>query len=547
MLLPQKESQSLNRSFNDTVKVMAFEKELRSLLRAHRPRLIGIGEPYHGEPAFPHLRNRILETLVEHGFRSIAIESDRAAGLAVNDYVQGRRDDVDLTTGISHGWATHPASRELVDWLRTHNERLPPDERVAFHGFDAPTEITGAPSPGPFLRELRDYLGAAVPDLDGLVGDESRWTAQEIMFDATRSPGRSPEATALRGIAEGLRTQLYADAPRLIQGTSTESWHRARILATTIIGLLTYHAAMAEPGTQSQRIGRLLSVRDALMAQNLLDILALERDRGPVLVFAHNAHLQRHPSRWASHWDGQALAAQWNGAGSIVSPLLGERYVYVAGSLGASGPVGLGQPEPGTYEHRLGPETGIFPSPAGEDPRERVADLLGLMSLDAATVESCDAILHIGSAPGAADAARIAGLAGVTETRIAPGSEPPYTWGDRFFFTGAERVRPFATIVGHDVPGFDERSRLAEPGRYRLNIEVGRTEFRNLFGYGPEEFPAHRDGLDFAETDRLLPHPAYAVQGWVSVVNPGPATAQDVTRLVAQARSRSAGRERRRK
>jgi erythromycin esterase-like protein len=526
---------------------MAFDTELQSLLCARRPHLLAIGEPYHGEPAIPRLRNRILETLTGHGFRSIAIESDRAAGLTVDDYVQGRRDDVDLSTGISHGWGTHPASRDLIDWLRTHNEKLPPGERITFHGFDAPTEITGAPSPAPFLRELREYLGIPAPDLEHLVGDENRWTAPEIMFDATRSPGRSPEAAALRGLAEDFRTQLYADAPRLIKDTSTAAWNRARVLASTTIGLLAYHAAMARPGTQSERIGRLLAVRDALMAQNLLDILAHERDRGPILVSANNAHLQRHPSRWATHWDGQDLAAQWNGAGSIVSPLLGDRYVYVAGSLGASGPVGLGQPEPGTYEHRLGPETGIFPPPVGDDLRARVVDLLGLSPLDASTIETCDAILHIGFEPGAADAARIAGLPGVTETRIQPGPEmPPYTWGDRFFFAGEDRRRPFATIVRHDVPDFDERSRLSEPGRYRLNIEVGRAEFRTLFGYGPEEFAVHSDGLDFAATDRLMPHPAYAVQGWASVVNPGPDTAQEVARLTDRARSRSADRERRR-
>ncbi|MFV2100877.1 DUF6194 family protein [Micromonospora sp. LOL_024] len=526
---------------------MAFEPELQSLVCVRQPLLLAIGEPYHGEPAFPRLRNRILETLSRSGFRSIAIESDRAAGLAVDDYVQGRRDDVDLTTGISHGWGTHPATRELIDWLRAHNEKLPPGERIAFHGFDAPTEITGAPSPGPLLRELRAYLGIPAVELDRLVGDEGRWSAQEIMFDATRSPGRSPEAAALRGLAEDFRTQLYAEAPRLIKSTSMQSWIRARVLATTAVGLLAYHAAMAEPGTQSQRIGRLLAARDALMAQNLLDILDLERDRGPVLVSANNAHLQRHPSRWAAHWDGHDMAAQWNGAGSIVSILLGDRYVYVAGSLGASGPVGLTQPEPGTYEERLGPQTGIFPPPAGSDLRERVSQLLGYGPLDTDTIKTCDAILHIGSEPGAADAARIAGLPGVTGTRIQPGSEmPPYTWGDQFFFSGEDRTRPFATIVLHDVPGFDERSRLSEPGRYRLNIEVGRAEFRNLFGYGPEEFTAHRDGLDFTQTDRLLPHPAYAVQGWVSVVNPGGATADEVERLVAEARARSAGREHRR-
>jgi erythromycin esterase-like protein len=202
---------------------MAFDTELQSLISARRPRLLAIGEPFHGEPAFPRLRNRILETLAGYGFRSIVIESDRAAGLAVDDYVRGRRDDVDLTTGISHGWGTHPASRELIDWLRAHNESLPPGERIAFYGFDAPTEITGAPSPGPILRELREYLGIPALELDRLVGDEGRWSDQEIMFDATRSPGRSPEAAALRGLAEDFRTQLFADAPRLIRDPSTES------------------------------------------------------------------------------------------------------------------------------------------------------------------------------------------------------------------------------------------------------------------------------------------------------------------------------------
>ena len=109
---------------------MAFDTALQSLVCARRPHLLAIGEPFHGEPAFPRLRNRILETLAECGFRSIAMESDRAAGLAIDDYVQGRRDDVDLTTGISHGWGVHPASRELVDWLRAHNETRSPGGRV---------------------------------------------------------------------------------------------------------------------------------------------------------------------------------------------------------------------------------------------------------------------------------------------------------------------------------------------------------------------------------------------------------------------------------
>ncbi|GAA1580586.1 DUF6194 family protein [Actinoplanes couchii] len=524
---------------------MAFDTELSALISEHRPHLLALGEPYHGEPAFARLRNRILETLAGHGFRSIVIESDRVAALAVDDYVRGRTDDLDLSTGVSHDWGSRPATRELVDWLRAHNTGRPEGEQIAFHGFDAPTEIQAAPSPVRYLRELCVYLGVD-PDLDTLraAGDEARWTAPEIMYDASRSPGRSPEALALRGLAEDLQTRLYADAPRLVEGSSRAAWHRAAVHASTAVGLLAYHAAMADPGTQSERIGRLLSTRDAIMARNLLDILGHERDRGPVLVWAHNTHLQRGSSSWETRWEGVDMAAEWSGAGSIVSALLGERYVFVAGSLGASGPAGLGEPEPGTYEASLGPVTGIFPPPSG-DLHDRRTEVLGHFPLTGALAAGADAILHVGHGPGAADAARIAGLPGVTETSIAADSEmPPYTWGDRFFFAGADRMRPFATIVLHDVPDFDQRSRLSEPGRYRVNVEVGRDRFKTLFGYGPEEFSTRQEEIDFTATDTLMPHPAYAVQGWASVVNPGPSTAEALDGLLEYARARSRARQR---
>ena len=94
------------------------------------------------------------------------------------------------------------------------------------------------------------------------------------------------------------------------------------------------------------------------------------------------------------------------------------------------------------------------------------------------------------------------------------------------------------------MPGFDTRSSLDRPYAYRLNIEVGRAEFRKLFGYGPEEFAARSADVDFTVADRLIPHPAYAVQGWASVLNPGPWTADEVERLLEHARARSAARQR---
>jgi hypothetical protein len=85
---------------------------------------------------------------------------------------------------------------------------------------------------------------------------------------------------------------------------------------------------------------------------------------------------------------------------------------------------------------------------------------------------------------------------------------PEVAWGDTFIYYGENRKMPWATIVTKDYEGWDEASNLNRPDVFRLNVSVGRDEVP----------PA--DGVDFAALDVLLPHPAYATQGWVCILNP---------------------------
>jgi hypothetical protein len=125
---------------------------------------------------------------------------------------------------------------------------------------------------------------------------------------------------------------------------------------------------------------------------------------------------------------------------------------------------------------------------------------------------------------------------------------PEVAWGDTFFYYEPEgetdRMFPFATIVTKDYPGFDESSDLDRPDVYRLNMSVGRDRFQNLFGFPPAEFAEHRDEFDYAVLDRLLPHPAYGQQGWVSVLVPGAHTEDQVAVLIATAYERAKARHR---
>ncbi|GLY20765.1 DUF6194 family protein [Micromonospora sp. NBRC 101691] len=128
---------------------------------------------------------------------------------------------------------------------------------------------------------------------------------------------------------------------------------------------------------------------------------------------------------------------------------------------------------------------------------------------------------------------------------------PEVAWGDHFFYYDPERVlpadrrMPFATIVVKDYPGFDTASDLDRDGVFRVNVAVGRQVFEDLFGYPPAAQAEHHGDHDYAALDRMLPHPLYATQGWISVLNPAPTTAGQLRDLLTGAHARAAARYRR--
>jgi Family of unknown function (DUF6194) len=115
--------------------------------------------------------------------------------------------------------------------------------------------------------------------------------------------------------------------------------------------------------------------------------------------------------------------------------------------------------------------------------------------------------------------------------------------GDTFFFYDPQhnldptRRLPFATIVTKDYGDFDHASQLHRPEVFRLNIGVSRDTFRALFGHAPGEDSTESAAYDFAALDRLMPHPVYAPQSFVCVLNPSPETFEAVKPLLADAYS----------
>ncbi|WP_407359566.1 DUF6194 family protein [Microbacterium sp. LBN7] len=119
---------------------------------------------------------------------------------------------------------------------------------------------------------------------------------------------------------------------------------------------------------------------------------------------------------------------------------------------------------------------------------------------------------------------------------------PELSWGDAYFYHAPdgrmpERTQPYGTIITKDYPD-DTSSDLGTPGRFRVNIHVGRERADALI-----VTEAHTTDADVFQR-----HPLYGTAGWVCVIDPAEKTADAVLALLRDAheaaRSRTARRAR---
>lgn len=111
-------------------------------------------------------------------------------------------------------------------------------------------------------------------------------------------------------------------------------------------------------------------------------------------------------------------------------------------------------------------------------------------------------------------------------------------YGYTLYFVGGDRRLPFVTIADCDQE-FDRVSKLDRDGVFRINIGVSKGTFDALVDREDRRYCDHR------VLDRFLPHPHYAKQNWVCILNPVGEKAEQARRLIGEAHSIAAARWRR--
>eukprot|EP00884_Botryococcus_braunii_P019853 jgi/Botrbrau1/6551/Bobra.40_2s0018.3 len=119
--------------------------KLRTVLERipRQARIVLIGEASHGTHEFYQMRAEITKLLIqERGFSAIVTEADFPDAFRVNKYVLGLSKDRTATQALSD-YKRFPLwmwrNIEVVDfitWLKQHNSRIPPSNRVGYYGMD---------------------------------------------------------------------------------------------------------------------------------------------------------------------------------------------------------------------------------------------------------------------------------------------------------------------------------------------------------------------------------------------------------------------------
>ncbi|MES2920432.1 MAG: DUF6194 family protein [Verrucomicrobiota bacterium] len=111
-----------------------------------------------------------------------------------------------------------------------------------------------------------------------------------------------------------------------------------------------------------------------------------------------------------------------------------------------------------------------------------------------------------------------------------PEVETTEDFGYTFFFYGSDHKLPFATLAASDNE-YDSVSKLDREGVFRLNIGISKETFQSLFGKDKVVLSDY----DFTALDRFIPHPHYAPQHFICVLNPSEVTSGRVSELLAEA------------
>lgn len=255
------------------------------LKRIGDARVVLLGEASHGTREFYTWRTAISRRLIEEkGFSFIAVEGDWPDCYRLNRFVKGYRDTPlkpDEALDTFRRWPTwmwaNEEVRDLIGWLRGHNDARPERDRVGFYGLDVYSLWDS-------LHEVMSYLRQRDPE--ALAAARRAWRCFEPYGEEAQDYARATlyGGESCREEVIDLLTKVRAAAGSA-NGDGADGQFVAEQNALVVKNAESYYRAMVRANDESWNI------RDRHMAATLDRLLQHHGRNSKAIVWEHNTHI----------------------------------------------------------------------------------------------------------------------------------------------------------------------------------------------------------------------------------------------------------------
>ncbi|MFN4230322.1 erythromycin esterase family protein [Parvibaculum sp.] len=245
-------------------------------------KVVLLGEATHGTAEFYEARAAITRQLVRHhGFNIVAVEADWPDASHIDRYVRHHA----ARQGRGPAFSRFPVwmwrNEQLLafaDWLRAHNETLPPGARASFNGLDVY-------SLGESIHAVLNYLEKVDPDAARMArhryGCLTPWQEEPAEY------GRAVLHRAIDPCEDEAVAQLRELLARRLDyiRADGEAWFDAAQNARIVKAAEQYYRIMYRGSVDSWNL------RDRHMFDTLQSLLDARGPEARAVVWAHNSHI----------------------------------------------------------------------------------------------------------------------------------------------------------------------------------------------------------------------------------------------------------------
>lgn len=256
----------------------ADDSDLASFAQhAGTAQVVALGEATHGTHEFFRLKHRFLRHLVEkQGFRTFAMEADGAESCDLDTYIRtGQGEAAQEVRDLKFWtWQTNEFV-EMIEWMRSYNASVSPDQAVRFHGIDMQ-------NPAALSQRVLKFLGGIDP------------AAAQRANLAYGCLGSLDDREAL---SERYRNQEAGDQIRCASEIEEvhQSLLRNRLQYQPVSAAYECALWSSKLMISAEALLRFPSTRDRYYAENVLSLLGTPEERKKIVLWAHNGHVANSP------------------------------------------------------------------------------------------------------------------------------------------------------------------------------------------------------------------------------------------------------------